>query len=235
MSRDDLLSRRLAKPPSTDASALHRGARNLRDRLTTPLGAAGLAVVAFVAGMLVTAQTGFPVGRAAELATRLDDTTADLQRTRGRLAVRHIQLDRLETVQRLSARHGVPADLAASVHDIARAEGLEPDLAFRLVEIESSFRRTAVSRAGAVGYTQIKPSTAAWIRPGTTRDDLFDTETNLRLGFRYLSLLLDRYEGDSRLALLAYNQGPNRVGSLLAMGRDPGNGYARRILTGLDD
>ncbi len=235
MSRDELLSRRLARPPSTDASALRRGARKFRDRAATPLGAALLAVASFVGGMAVAAQTGFPPGQAEELSERLEETRGELQRTRGRLAVRHIQLQRLEAVQRLSGRHGVPADLAASIHDIARAEGVEPDLAFRLVETESSFRRTAVSGAGAVGYTQIKPSTAAWLRPGTTREDLFDTRTNLRLGFRYLSLLLDRYEGDSRLALLAYNQGPNRVGSLLAMGRDPGNGYARRILTGLED
>lgn len=237
MMRDELLDRGLAKPPSTDASALGRGARKLRDGLTSPLGAAGLALVAFVAGMVVTAFTGFPPGRSAELADRLEETSAELDRTRGRLAVRHIQLQRLEAIHRQSGRHDVPADLAASIHDIARAEGLGPDLAFRLVETESSFRRTAVSHAGAVGYTQIKPSTAAWLRPGTTRAELFDTETNLRLGFRYLSLLLERYDGDHRLALLAYNQGPNRVGSMLAMGRDPGNGYARRILTGtrLDD
>ena len=234
MSRDDLLSGRLVKPPSTDASALHRGARSMLDRLSTPLGVGGLVTAAFVAGMVVAALTGFPPGRATALATSLEETRADLQQTRGRLAVRHIQLQRLERIRDLSAEFGVPVALATSVHDIAQAEGLSPELAFRLVETESSFRRLAVSDAGAVGYTQIKPSTAAWLEPGTTRDQLFDAETNLRLGFRYLSVLLDRYEGDSRLALLAYNRGPNRVGSLLAMGRDPGNGYARRILTGLD-
>lgn len=236
MSRHDLLDRRLAKPPSTDTSALRRGAREFRDRLTTPAGSVGLAVVSLAAGMVLTAWTGFPPGQATELAGSLERTEAELESARGKLAVRHIQLQRLEDVHEASARHGIPADLAASIHDIARAEGLEPELAFRLVETESSFRRTAVSRAGAVGYTQIKPSTAAWLRPGTARADLFDTETNLRLGFRYLSQLMERYgEEDPRLALLAYNQGPNRVGHLLAMGRDPGNGYARRILTGLRD
>lgn len=234
MNREELLSRRLDKPPSTDASALHRGARMIRNRLTTPIGAASVAVVTFVAGMAVAAQTGFPPGQAAELSTRLDDTTAELQRVEGRLAVRHIQLERLDRVRHFSSKYGVPADLATSVYDIAHAEGLEPDLAFRLIEIESSFRRLAVSDAGAVGYTQIKPSTAAWLLPGTAREELFDTETNIRLGLRYLSLLLDRYEDDPRLALLAYNQGPNRVGSLLAMGQDPGNGYARKVLNGRD-
>lgn len=234
MMRDELLSRRLDKPPSTHPSALVRGARRLKSHLATPLGAVGLAVVSFAAGMGVAAETGFPPGRADRVADRLEQAEAELQRVRGRLAVRHIQLDRLERIRHFSSKYGVPADLSTSIHDIAHAEGLEPELGFRLVEIESSFRRLAVSEAGAVGYTQIKPSTAAWLRPETRRDQLFDTETNLRLGFRYLSVLLDRYDGDHRLALLAYNRGPNRVGSLLAMGRDPANGYARRILTGLD-
>lgn len=233
MKRDQLLSGRLDKPPSTDASALVRGARHLKD-LTVPAGGASLAVLSLVVGMTVAWQTGFLPGQAGQMEDRLATTTAELQRTRGELAVQHIQAKRLERVQDLSAEYGVPADLAASIFDIAHAEGLDPEVGFRLVEIESSFRRLAVSEAGAVGYTQIKPSTAGSLQPGVTRAQLFDTETNLRLGFRYLSLLLERHEGDQRLALLSYNQGPNRVGSLLAMGRDPGNGYARKILTGLD-
>ena len=121
---------------------------------------------------------------------------------------------------------------SAALREAEEEVGLDPEIAFRMVEIESSFRRHAVSSAGAVGYTQIKPSTARWLNPNITREKLFDTRTNLRLGFRYLSELLNRYDGDVRLALLAYNRGPTRVGSDLAMGRDPGNGYARSIMAG---
>lgn len=234
MNREELLSGRLAKPPSTDSSALARGAGYLKDRLTAPLGGASLAVLSLLVGVGVAWQTGVSPGQAGAMEEELRATTAELQRVRGRMAVRHIQVQRLQRIQQLSAEYGVPADLASSIFDIAQAEGLQPEVGFRLVEIESSFRRLAVSSKGAVGYTQIKPTTAAGLEPGVTREQLFDTETNLRLGFRYLSLLMERHEGDQRLALLSYNQGPNRVGSLLAMGRDPGNGYARKILTGLD-
>ena len=129
------------------------------------------------------------------------------------------------------ARHyDIPLDLAARIHAAAREEGLDPVLAFGLVNTESSFRRTAVSWAGAVGYTQVMPATARWMEPGIRRGDLFDTDVNLKLGFEYLAYLLDYYEGDVRLALTAYNRGPGTVDSLLEMGRDPENGYADKVL-----
>ena len=62
------------------------------------------------------------------------------------------------------------------------------------------------------------------------QSDLFDPEINLHLGFRYFNYLLDEYNGDTRLALLAYNRGPGRVGGLLRSGIDPANGYAKAVL-----
>lgn len=214
-------------------SGLRGAVRRVGRWTTTPLGAACLALTTFLAGGWVATEVPVPGGELQQLRSQLDRQDRELSRVKGTLAVREIEAERLERIQTLSGRHDVPADLAASIHDIALAEGVRPELAFRLVEEESSFRRNAVSSAGAVGYTQIKPSTAAWLAPGVTYQQLFETETNLRLGFRYLDFLMDEYD-DERTALLAYNRGPTRVGALLAMGRDPGNGYARRILTGLD-
>ena len=113
---------------------------------------------------------------------------------------------------------------------------MEPALAFSLVEAESHFTPTAVSAAGAIGYTQILPSTARLYEPGLTTRQLYDRATNLHLGFRYLRDLLERYdghpEGQLRLALLAYNRGPARVQQLLDAGRDPQNGYATTVMKG---
>lgn len=129
------------------------------------------------------------------------------------------------------ARHyDIPIELAARIHEAARGAGLDPVLGFGLVATESSFRRTAVSWAGAVGYTQVMPATARWMDPRVRRGDLFETETNLKLGFEYLSYLLEYYEGDVRLALTAYNRGPGTVDALLDRGRDPENGYADKVL-----
>lgn len=126
--------------------------------------------------------------------------------------------------------YGIHHDLAAAIYDISAAEGIDPELAFRLVRVESNFRQYAKSSAGALGYTQLMPHTARFLDPSIdTESEIYDRDTNLRLGFRYLRSLIEQY-GDLHLALLAYNRGPNRVNRLLSIGKDPSNGYARRVL-----
>ncbi|MFO7260813.1 MAG: lytic transglycosylase domain-containing protein [bacterium] len=135
-------------------------------------------------------------------------------------------------VERYARQYGVSVPLAREIYAAAREYGIDPKVAFGLVRTESSFRRTVVSHAGAIGYAQVLPSTARWIEPGTTRNDLFDTRTNLRVGFKYLRYLLDKYNGDIRLALTAYNRGPGTVDRVLARGGNPDNGYAAKVLRG---
>src|SRR5207247_1895238 len=86
-----------------------------------------------------------------------------------------------------------------------------------------------VSTVGAVGLTQVLPSTARLYEPGLTTQQLYDRDTNLRIGFRYLRDLLDRYPANMSLALLAYNRGPAKVEQLLGAGRDPANGYEAEV------
>jgi soluble lytic murein transglycosylase-like protein len=155
-----------------------------------------------------------------------------LKAREGELELAQIELDRLSNIHEYSRRHNIPADLAAAIYDIALAEGVAPALAFSLVRVESDFTRRAVSSAGAVGYTQVMPATATWLQPGITYHDLFDRDTNLRLGFRYLKMLLAQYHGDLHLALLAYNRGPGRVDNILQAGGDPSNGYSRAVFAG---
>lgn len=126
----------------------------------------------------------------------------------------------------------IPLEMAGSIYRAALAEDIAPRVAFGLVQAESSFRPRAVSPVGAVGLTQLLPSTARWMVPGTSRQDLMKPETNLRVGFKYLRHLMDRFEGDEMLALTAYNRGPGTVNRLISRGADPDNGYAEKVLTG---
>jgi soluble lytic murein transglycosylase-like protein len=167
--------------------------------------------------------------RLAGLESAVAEREELLRETESELSVARHAMSRLESVVAYSEAYDIPADLASAIYRIARAENLDPDMAFRLVQIESGFRQRAVSPIGAVGYTQLLPSTAAWLEPGVSEDRLFDRDTNLRLGFRYLRRMLDRYE-DPQLALLAYNRGPGVVQAMLARGEDPRNGFAGRIL-----
>jgi hypothetical protein len=123
-------------------------------------------------------------------------------------------------------------DLAEDIYDMAQEAGIDPEVAFGLVMAESSFKNSSTSRVGAVGLTQLMPSTARWLEPGTTREDLRDTETNLRIGFRYLKDLIDKYDGNVDLALTAYNRGPGTVDRVLKRGGNPDNGYADFVKTG---
>lgn len=205
-----------------------------RDRLTelpVPVWVlAGLCGLFLLAGVVGLGSPGSqdPMGRS--LRAELAALTGEVRDLRSELELRDLELERLQRIHRYSGQYRIPADLSTLIYDIALAEGLDPDLGFRLVRVESSFRRNVVSPKGAIGYTQVLPSTARWLDPTVETKDLFDPQTNLHLGFRYLRHLLDEYEGDMRLALLAYNRGPNRVQGLLSSGIDPGNGYARAVM-----
>jgi hypothetical protein len=131
---------------------------------------------------------------------------------------------------RYTARYAVSRELANKIVEEATAAGIDPDLAFRLVRVESRFQARARSSQGALGLTQLMPSTARRLDRSLRSDaDILEPRTNLRLGFGYLRSMIDRY-GDVRLGLLAYNRGPGTVDRALSRGQDPENGYSRKVL-----
>ena len=97
----------------------------------------------------------------------------------------------------------------ASIHRAAAAAGIDPKLLTAVVWTESDFVPDAVSGAGAIGLAQLMPGTAEMLGV-----DPNDPEQNLMGGARYLSDMIDRYDGRLDLALAAYNAGPTRVSRL---------------------
>lgn len=194
---------------------------------------AGALVVSSIGGWArhATADAQPSAETAAAVLEELHSLSQTLEATKGELTVARLQLERANAVIEYSAHYGIPADLSGSIYDIAQSEGVDPNLAFRLVRVESGFNPKAHSRAGALGLTQVLPSTARLYEPGLASSQLFDPSTNLRMGFRYLHDLLDRYDNLER-ALLAYNRGPGKVQELLAAGVNPQNGYSHRVTAG---
>lgn len=94
-----------------------------------------------------------------------------------------------------------------TIFETAERHRLDGLLLAALVEVESSFLANAISPDGAVGLMQVLPSTGS--EYGEL--DLRDPEANLDVGSRYLSDLLERFDGDLELALAAYNAGPGNV------------------------
>lgn len=161
----------------------------------------------------------------------LTSLRSTLDRTSGELELMQLELRRARALLDFSSRYQVPSDLAALIYDTALREGLGPGLAFRLVKVESNFHPRATSSAQAIGLAQVQLRTAKFYEPGITLKGLYDPATNLRIGFRYLHDLMETYQGNLRLALLAYNRGPAKVNQLLGGGQEPGNGYARSVLS----
>ena len=96
-------------------------------------------------------------------------------------------------------------ELLKSVHEHARAVGLDPQIVLSVIEIESTFNRFAISKSGARGLMQIMPF---WIKEiGHPRDNLFNLETNLWYGCYILRHYIDKSEGNLGLALRRYNGG----------------------------
>jgi len=94
-------------------------------------------------------------------------------------------------------------ELLRTAHFEALRAGLDPQLVLGIIEVESRFRKYAVSRAGARGYMQVMPF---WIKLiGSKRDNLFHLRTNLRYGCVILRHYLDRENGDYFRALGRYN------------------------------
>jgi soluble lytic murein transglycosylase-like protein len=158
----------------------------------------------------------------------------ELLNAQGELDLAKAQLDRMHRLFSYSSRYDIGADLTSTIYETALAEGIDPELAFRLVNVESEFNERAVSPVGAIGLTQLMLPTARYFDKGVTREELFDARTNLRIGFRYLRGLVKSYKGDLKLALLVYNRGPVAVEHALTAGVDPANGYETLILKGYE-
>lgn len=95
------------------------------------------------------------------------------------------------------------------IYAAARSHALNPALVAAVVRAESAFDAAAVSVQGARGLMQLMPATAR--RFGVAEHEIFDPVKNLEAGARYLSWLLDRFEGDLTRALAAYNAGEGTV------------------------
>lgn len=113
-----------------------------------------------------------------------------------------------DTVER--ATH--PLRYEETIRRVGEEHGVEPTLVAGVVYTESRFGHDSESHQGAYGLMQILPSTAQFIsgRSGI-RGDYREPRTNLRMGAWYLSYLDERYSGDERLVLAAYNSGEGRV------------------------
>jgi soluble lytic murein transglycosylase-like protein len=139
------------------------------------------------------------------------------QRLVAALAEKDNNVDRFEAevwlvdmMQRLRGRlkergdnEGILLNMLQQVHQEARRTELSPELVLAVIQVESNFDRFAISNAGARGLMQVMPF---WLKElGRPDDNLFELQTNLRMGCSILRYYLDMEQGNITRALARYN------------------------------
>jgi soluble lytic murein transglycosylase-like protein len=154
----------------------------------------------------------------------------------------HQDLSLAEVVERFSQR--LPAEhkqdaykLGKTLVKLSERHMISPGILLSVIETESSYRYSVVSKAGAVGLMQLLPGTAAEvaqkyrIRGYHSAADLNNPVVNLELGVAYIAYLRGRF-GHSLHYLAAYNMGPTALGSRIRRGEynlGAINGYVQKI------
>jgi soluble lytic murein transglycosylase-like protein len=182
----------------------------VRSRWRTTLVAVGLVA----AGLLAPAQHAIAGAQLYEplsdsMRTALAAALADRSAPEARYASLQERTDWLgDMAERLPARHKPShrerVDFLQMVRYEAQRAGLDPQLVLGLIQVESGFRRHAISIAGARGYMQVMPFWTRLIGDGDP-SGLFDPRTNLRYGCVILRHYLDMERGDLFRALGRYN------------------------------
>ena len=120
---------------------------------------------------------------------------------------------------------GMAKEICGSILKHAMAFNEDPFKVLAVMGVESNYRPSAISSAGAVGLMQIIPS--AWAEKcGVEHYELWSLDNNIRCGV----LALDDYKKYGKYQLISYNRGPGNVAADLMAGVEPENGYTNRVI-----
>lgn len=113
-------------------------------------------------------------------------------------------------------RYIYPFPYREIITEEAVRNNIDPNLVAAVIKTESNFRIGAESKAGARGIMQIMPETGRWAAEkmnlrGFEPDDLYEAETNIRIGCWYLNDLNQEFRGNKILVMAAYNGGRGNV------------------------
>ena len=141
------------------------------------------------------------------LAARISDPAPPerkFDRIEDRVAFLHWLGDMSERMRRFESEYRTRVDLLRTLDYECTRAGIDRQMVLGLIQVESAFRKYAISSAGAYGYMQVMPFWTGLIGDGVARR-LFEMRTNLRYGCVILRYYLDAEQGDLFRALGRYN------------------------------
>lgn len=106
---------------------------------------------------------------------------------------------------------------------------INPTLILCWIEVESGFDSLAISNKGAVGWLQLKLSTARQYDSTLSHRDLYLTDVNVEIALKHFTYLMNRYDDDEAMAFTAYNMGEGRLKQILDSGKHPRLRYYHKI------
>lgn len=108
-----------------------------------------------------------------------------------------------------------PLNYYKEIDKISKKYEVDREIIYSIIKIESNFRKDIISHKGAIGLMQIMPSTGKWMAKSHnlpySKEMLLDPTYNITTGTLYLHYLINRYKGDQKKVLIAYNAGPSRL------------------------
>lgn|SRR3989338_378966 len=124
-------------------------------------------------------------------------------------------------------------DLSRTIVRLSRTYAIDPLLVLAIIKVESGFKPTARSHAGAIGLMQVMPIVIRAVGDEVSvysRDDLYDPYKNILLGIHYFTFLRDKYRNNVQNALVAYNMGPTALDGLLVRRNFVPVGYSQKVM-----
>jgi len=125
--------------------------------------------------------------------------------------------------------------LADLINNNSNKYNIEPELILAIITVESSFNKNAVSKVGAKGLMQIMPAT--FIEAANelglnykSVECIYDIENNINIGTYYLSKMLNKYNNDIKLAVLAYNWGPYNIDKFIRNKQSVPSFYYNKVM-----
>lgn len=120
-----------------------------------------------------------------------------------------------------------PLEYSSSVERYSSIYGVDPNIIYSIINVESKFNADAVSKKGAVGLMQITPKTGKYIASLLNRDDydekrLLEPEVNIEFGTFYISKLYKDFNGNLNYILAAYNGGEGNVRKWIEQNQNDG-------------